>query len=446
MRTLLSVLVAVVLLAVPLGLATTASASPGTSDRSVTTSVTGPVATARFGGGEMVVVSAGSTNFGVFYGTAGHPNNLIIFAEYTRVLGGAEVVDAQGQYLANRGIPVDTVLAQSLNRFIEFNTTNLNAGLDLLTNGTMGGLVNLPVKILDLNTGSWQLTHLGVNTAGNVTTVDLNVTATDLRYTWIAPRASAPDQVGDGMLNNLTFSFHLVVSVATKTLTLPWYTVTVTNGAPREITNVTFAGNRTLSGPAVEMSAKYDHMIQGWDFANPGNRLALETHLLFGNYFPDRTVDFIHQAYYHDYALAGNETARQDAATLTNATPPRILTVDQVVFDDSWSRVGRFTWTSNVTVDGAAASMLFQVQGGGRLLLGQDGAVFAGFWIRGAFVYPAGAMIVHDPAMSAEAFVPAVASGFNLTPLGILLIQVAVVGVAIIPALYLRSRARRRQT
>ena len=446
MRTIVSVLIAVVLLAVPLGLAATASASPGTSTRSVTTSVTGPVATARFGGGEMVVVSAGSANFGVFYGTANHPNNVIIFAEYTRVLGGAEVVDAQGQYLANRGIPVDTVLAQSLNRFIEFNTTNPEDGFNLLTNGTEPSLVNMPVKTLDLNTGAWRLTHLEVNTAGNVTTVDLNVTATDLRYTWIAPRYATTQEVGDGMLNNVTLSFHLVVSVATKTLALPWYTVTVTDGVPREITNVTFAGNRTLSGPAVEMSAKYDHLIQGWDFANEGDRLALETHLLFGNYFPDRTVDFVHQAYYHDYALAGNDSTPEDAATLTNATPPRLLTVDQIVFNDSWSRLGRFTWTSNVTVDGEAATMLFQVQGGGRLLLGQDGAVIAGFWIRGAFVYPAGAMIVHDPAMSAQAFAPSVVSGFNLTPLGILLIQVAVVGVAIIPALYLRSRARRRQT
>ena len=445
MRTPASILVALVLLAVPLGLATTASASVMPSAVSAAPTVLGPVATDRFGGGEVVAVTDGGATFGVLYGTSDQPNNVVIFAEYTRVLGGAELVDAQGRYLSSRGIPVATVLGQSLNRLLEFNATNVGSGFDLLTNGTIGGLANLPVKILNLNTGTWTLTHLESNTSGNVTTVDLNITATDLAYTWISPRYNSPGEVGDGVLNNLTFSFHLVVSVDTKTLSLPWYKVTVSDGTPREITNVSYTGNRTFTGPAVEMSAKYDHLIQGWDFANPGDRLALETHLLFGNYFPDVTVDFIHQAYYHDSATAGNDSAPEDGATVTNAAPPRLLTRDQVVFDDRWSRVGQFTWTSNVTVDGEAATMLFQIQGGGRLLLGHDGAVFVGFWIRGAFVYPAGQTIVHDPAMSAQAFVPGVPSGFNLTPLGILLIQVAVVGVALIPALYLRSRARRRQ-
>jgi len=275
-----------------------------------------------------------------------------------------------------------------------------------------------------------------------VTTIDLNVTATDLRYTWVSPLYNSSAQIGDGMLNTLAFDFHLVVTVEDKTLTLPWYKVTV-SGLSREITNVTFEGNRTISGPSVVMGAKYDHVIEGWDFADSGNRLALETHLIFGNYYPDRTVDFIHAAYYRDTASSGNDTWREDASTVTNFTAPQIYTRDQIVFDDQWTRIGRFAWASNVTVDGVQERMRFQVQGGTRLLVSRGGAIFQGFAVRAAFLYPAGQSIIHDPTISAESFMPTISSGFNLTPFGILLIQVAVVGVAIIPALYLRTRARR---
>jgi len=244
------------------------------------------------------------------------------------------------------------------------------------------------------------------------------------------------------MLNTLAFDFHLVVTVEDKTLTLPWYKVTV-SGLSREITEVTFEGNRTISGPSIVMGAKYDHVIEGWDFADLGNRLALETHLIFGNYYPDRTVDFINAAYYRDAASSGSDTWREDASTVTNFTAPQIYTRDQIVFDDQWTRIGRFAWSSNVTVDGVQERMRFQVQGGTRLTVSRGGAIFQGFAVRAAFLYPGGQSIIHDPMMSAESFMPTIASGFNLTPFGILLIQVAVVGVALIPALYLRTRARR---
>jgi hypothetical protein len=454
MRNTSAVLIALALLAVPLGLAASASATTNASGHVITTSLFGPEATDRFGGGMEFGVRADQTNFGVFYGSSGHPNNLVIFAEYTRVLGGARIVDEQGQYLATRGIPVSTILAQSLNRFIEFTTVNVSAGFDVGINATTGGfglggngsyglLVNKPVKALNLNSASWTMTGESMNVSGNTTYVNFTISASNLPYTWISPLFNT--SLGDGVLNEVAFTFHLVVNVHDLTLQLPWYRVTVSDDVSREITNVDFLGNRTITGPAVLMDAKYDHLIRGWDFFSPTDRLALETHLVFGNYYPDVTVDFIHKAYYHDAAGDGTGAVVADSTTVANATPPppHLYTRDQIVFTDSWTRVGRFTWTSNVTVDGQAKTMLFQVQGGGRLFYGHDGAVFSGFWIRGAFVYPAGGTIVHDPAMSAEAFVPAVATGFNFTPLGLLLIQVAVIGVAIIPALYLRSKARR---
>ncbi|MGI0148164.1 MAG: hypothetical protein ACREDF_01345, partial [Thermoplasmata archaeon] len=64
-------------------------------------------------------------------------------------------------------------------------------------------------------------------------------------------------------------------------------------------------------------------------------------------------------------------------------------------------------------------------------------------WLRGAFVYPAGQVIVHDPVMSAESLVD-LPSGVNLTPVTILAAQLAVVALAVGPALYLRTKARRK--
>jgi hypothetical protein len=98
-----------------------------------------------------------------------------------------------------------------------------------------------------------------------------------------------------------------------------------------------------------------------------------------------------------------------------------------------------------VTVDGETKTMSFEIQGAARYVYARlGGPRFLGFGIRGAFVYPAGESIVHDPGMNAEMFVPSLSTGFNLTPLSSLLMQVAVIGVAILPALYLRSKARRR--
>ena len=447
MRGITVTLVALALLGVPLAIATTAAASTNPASTSSTTPVfVGPTPTNRLGGGDWVGVTAGDTNFGVLYGTAANPNNVIIFAEYSRFLGGANVVNQQGQQLAVRGIPVRTVMGESLDRFIEFRTVNASAGFGLFSDSgqPLSTTVNQPVKALNLHTGAWNLTNASYARIGSTFYVNFTISATDLPYTWVNPFVPGANASASGVLDQVAFTFHLTVYTVDKTLRVPWYTVTVTDTTPREITNVSFDGYHTVSGPAVQMAAKYDHFIEGWDFLGNTSKLALQTRLIFGNYVPDRTVDFVHQAYDQERAEDGANATILDNETAADApSTPQLYTWGQITFADSFSRVGSFRWTSNVTVDGVQESMLFQVQGGSRVVLSNGESVFYGFMVRGAFIYPAGRTIVHDPSMSAESFAPSVSTGFNLTPLGILLIQVAVVGVAIIPALYLRSRARR---
>lgn len=449
MRGIAATLIALAMIAVPLGIASTAAASSNTltsSAQKLTPVFVGPTPTDRFGGGDWVGVSAGNTHFGVLYGTPENPNRVVVFAEYTRTLGGANVVSSSGQQLAVRGIPVDTVLAQSLDRFIEFKTVNVSDGFGLFSDGGMPTLMtaNVPVKALNLRTGTWTLTDESNETVGGTFYVNFTIQATDLPYTWYNPLIPGANTTGDRMLNEVAFTFHLTVDTVTKTVDLPWYQVTVTDTAPREITSVSHLGTRTVSGPTVQMGAKYDHLIQGWDFVNGTDRLALETYLLLGNYFPDRTVDFVHLAYARERADDGANATILDNETAGDApAAPHLYTFGRITFDDPFTRVGEFRWTSNVTVDGVPETMLFQVQGGSRIEVSNGEMAFFGFRVHGAFIYPAGQTIVHDPALSAESFAPNLTTGFNLTPLGILLIQVAVVGVAIIPALYLRSRARR---
>ena len=443
MRGMLAAILAMAMLAVPLAVASTASAAtPDVTVRAadLTPHVIGPVPTDRFGGGELVGVQAGDAVFGVRFGTPEHPNNVMIFAEYKRFLGGADIVDASGDRLATRGIPVVTLLAQELVRFIEFRHVNETEGYDLFSvDRFFSETRNVPVKALHLMT-AWELSDLTNRTDGNVTYVDFTLTARDLNYT----RVLNDTNLGDGVLNRVAFTFHLQVEVGDRRAEVPWYRVTVDDGNRYEITHVEFLGYREVSGPAVAMGAKYDHLIEGWDFAAPENRLALETRMIFGNYIPERTAQFIHEAFLRDHADDGNGTYERDAHDLNETTPerPRLYTRDQIYFDDNYTRIARFRWATNVTVDGQDARMLFQVQGGGRLFLEHHGAYFVGFWIRGAYVYPAGRVIFHDPAVSVEAFL-GLPGAVNLTPLTLLAVQAAVVTIAMGPALYLRAKARR---
>src|SRR5207249_10638174 len=103
MRTLMVAFVVAAMVFVPLGIVGTSAASP---TRNLAPVVIGPVSTDRFGGGDFVGVKAGDALFGVRYGTTARPNDVVIFAEYKRFLGGAELVGGCGDDLATRGVAV----------------------------------------------------------------------------------------------------------------------------------------------------------------------------------------------------------------------------------------------------------------------------------------------------------------------------------------------------
>ena len=419
-------------------IAATGLASAAGQDR--TDVVVDQGSTDRFGGGEWVSVRSGDARVAVLYGTPAHPNRIVVFAEYKRYLGGAEIYDEQGNYLGRRGIPVFTVFGQSLDGLVEFQDTNGDGLLNFRTlNAT--DVSDTPVKLIGLRHLGWTLSGLTQTNVTGTTYVNFTVSAESVPYdlVWSSafPRRGIPT---DGSVGRIGFTFHLTVNVHEITAEVPWFRVTVSSSATHEITAVERLANHTLSGSAVAMGAKYDHAVDGWDFADAANKLALENGLLYGNYIPERVVDFIHKAFYH--STVSDQDRFHRGENVPTEDRPTLITRDHVYLADSWERVGRYVWVSDVIVDGMTQPLVFQVQGGRPDTWTHGGAVFVGFHLRAAFIYPAGQSIVHDPAIDAVVASYSIGTVANLTPLTVLALQLLIAGVAIGPALWLRAKGR----
>ena len=393
-------------------------------------------ATDRLGGGDWITVRAGDARVGVVYGVTGHPNKLYVFAEYTRYLGGADVYDGQGNLLRSGGIPVFTLFGQSFDAFIEFRDTNGDSMLDFRSlNDTLHDRME---KLARLDDRVWSATDPTTEVSGNTTWVNFTISTDNVPYSlvWerLLPRRGT---AADGALRHLAFTFHLKVDTRDVRGEVPWWRVTIDDGNQRRVAHVERMENRTVEGNAVAMGAKYDHLIEGWDFASSASRLALETRSFIGYDVPQPVGQFLHAAYRTE---AGNGTGFRYRRNDTDLRP---LTGDYVYFNDDWQRVGRLVWANDVTVDGRADTMLFQVQGGEGFSARRGEGAFAGFAIRGAYVYPAGAVIEHDPGLDAVSDLWNVRDTLNLTPMTVLAAQIAVAGIAIVGAVLLRVRGRR---
>jgi len=437
MKSYVTSLVALALLLTPF--AVTGLASAAETGRTQVVVETG--STDRFGGGDWVQVKSGDAAVAVLYGTTAQPNRIVVFAEYKRFLGGADIYDERGNVLGTRGIPVFTVVGQSLDWLVEFTDANADGLLNLRSRNET--TEDRPVKAVGFRHLAWTLDGPTVENATATTYVNFTVSAQNVPYDMVWEGIRRPGTVSDGVVDRIAFTFHLEVDVYEITADVPWFRVSVSDGPTREISRVERLENRTLSGSAVAMGAKYDHVIEGWDFADVANKLALESGLFYGNYIPERVVDFVHRAFYHGEARDDGGFHRNE--TVTAEERPTPITRDYVYFDDNWERVGRFLWVSDVTVDGVSQRLFFQVQGGGRESWTHGGSVFVGFHLRGAFIYPGGRSIVHDPKLEAVAVTYGIGTVANLTPLTALALQLVIVGVAIAPALWLRAKGRARR-
>src|SRR5207245_11212771 len=135
---------------------------------------------------------------------------------------------------------------------------------------------DLPAKATSLMR-AWTATTPTHAVAGNTTWVNFTVETRNVPYDVVWSPLPRPGTVLDGSVDHIAFTFPLNITVRDVTGEVPWYKVTVNDGAARDIAHVEFLGNRTYSGQAVAMGAKHDHLLEGWDFARPTDLLALET-------------------------------------------------------------------------------------------------------------------------------------------------------------------------
>ena len=402
--------------------------------------------TDRLGGGDWVVVHAGNTDFGVIYGTPANPNKIYIFADEKRYLAGVDFYDAGGNLIRTRGIPVWTVYAQSLERMIEFKDTDGNNRFDLrMWEGGMDGL-DVPIKGLNLVRG-WALSDLTQETSGGILFVNFTVGISDVMYTWTWSRMFPHLRQGtaaDGEVSHIAFTFHIRVAIEDATARIPWFRVTIAGSDERRVLDKTFEGWREYSGQAVNMSVKYDHLIEGWDFVSDESDLLLETRILVGHVVPRELQERYRQreggrAYEGEVEREGAEIC--DDRNEVSGEPREIPAEERhgsISFADDWYKIGRFTWSSDVTVDGTEQEMYFQIHGGGPMSFEYGRAAFAGFGLLGAFVYPSGQSILHDPGFSAVSYEISLPTITNLASLGVLFLQVLLVVLAVVLAVIVR--------
>jgi len=424
---------------------------------------TGP--TTALGGGDHVFVRFGSdAAFGVVYGTSANPNNIYIVAIKARYLGVAQVKDQQGGNVAqNRPIKIYTLYAVKLDSLVEFKDSNGNgiANYARVYNSTTDRFsdylnrADTLYKKVDLNT-SWTAGSIVQSNGTAYRSWTFNLSAQNLPYVAVANYTGGVA----GTLPLVRFTFHLNASLTqVDNATVRQWQVTVGQiGGRTVVTNLSRLDDLTVSGKALHYDLKWDQDIEGWTFAAQNNpaasrRILLELGAVVGNLIPAAIVD----AWFESRVLArmgesgtaqfttatGSESANDTTGTYLLA---RRLQSPYVDFGGNWTRIGRFLWVSDSTVDGASAPVYGQIVASVRFAaIGEGGNAFVGFALLAGLSFLGGASIVHDPTVTtdvqAELQLPGAPPLFG----GLFLAAIGAVGIIVIVLLVVLIVMRRKK-
>jgi len=416
--------------------------------------------TDTFWGGDYVAIKSGTKAwFGVIYGTAANPGPIRIVSLHTRYIGGADVYGEKGRLISeNIGIPVESIAAQVLTNIYEFQDANNNSLFDYSVAADWWGDISHsdPVyKRATLNT-AWTLSTPQRTDTGWT----FSLSASNLSYLRVGLGGGQPS----GKLESLMFTFHIGARSVESNVTLPWYKITVSNGAVSDSEQV---GTRSMKAERLSADFKLDHYIQGWDFdpanTGPTRGLILEAHTLLGFGILPAVASWIKEQFVNNLNASGSmqfSDANGTREKVSEGNPSaRLGSVSSqgIAFQDTWQRYGAFTWVSNVSVypdenstSPVQDSVVFQVTGARRMSIlnwkGAGSGLLATVLLSGGFVYPGGAKLIHDPTFSAVAqLVEWGKALIQLLPKGIVMFQLLVAVVAAVVAGGIAVSRRRRK-
>lgn len=400
--------------------------------------------TLRFEGGEWVRVRIGDVSLGVIWSTnASARSGPRFFLDYARFFGGAELYDDQGNYLRTIPLPLHTVVMQEFSRMVEFHDADQDDRWDLrVLNRTTTG--DHPIKTLSLGTAWFLDGPIEETVTDDAAWVNFTISAENVSYGVVfdpvllrVRNATA----ADGALERISLAFRLAATMREGSAVVPFYKITLASGNERTPLRSEFLENRTVTGRTFRVDGKYDQLIQGWNFsADPDAKLALGTHLTFGNYYGRYIVQWLQRQFGGACLKDGSfEHCESDEGP----AQPETIARTQLRVAEDWHDAGEMYWTSDVTVDGQPATMSFEIYWAEHRDVSRDGAMFVGFRAFGAFVYPQGQTIFHDPGLSASSVYAPIAEVTNLAPSFLVGLQLAVVAFALVPAILLRMRGRK---
>lgn len=437
-----------------------------------------------FGGGDFVALNMTQNStlafFGVVYGTEEDPNAIILVSAYIAYLGGAEIRDENGGMMAMVPIPVLRVYAQGLGLLVEFNDTGYPSGAGRVGAGngvfdfakTSDSMMDFDVtatepiyKAVSLER-AWERSPI-IETSdvedGSAKSWTFSLTAHNVTYDKIWDQqpglfddGSRPGTPEDGVIEEVSFIFHVGARVDEVGVEVPFYRVTLDDN--NTIVDSEEAQPRFYEGVSLAADFKYDHLIRGWDYTakSETSKLMLESLVIFGTFIPGPVNQWLDAQFIDGYVEDGTGVAELE--TFTGGTldiesnddipsEATILTKDTIAFRDNWRKNGELTWVSNVTVDGEETEMAYQIHAGtnGLRIVNENDDKFRGIVLLGGYVYPAGADIFHDPSYSVSAILVDLVPEFNLGPfVGLGLATVAILVVAGV-GLHLRRKSKRQR-
>jgi len=391
--------------------------------------------TELFGGGDYVGIrfmrrAPGKTAyiedamFAVIWGTENQsePNSIVIYSEITRYLGAGKVYDKNGGLVANRyPIRVKTIWVQKLEGIFEYYDADNDEVCDYSRDYTglhySDYLWHEPVyKNVSLHT-AWTKSPVNetLDPEGKHGSWTFSLTAENLPY-----HIGLTNTTGDGILNRLTFTFHLEAQLVNITAAVPLFNITVDAANGYQVIDSNKIETKEFNGTRVDYGVKYDHEILGWDFdaKNPNPRLLLEWHAVVGNFVPTDVAEWIKEELLSKVSggtgdvvaetANGNVTLSEANANDTGSRPTlhTILKPARLHLLDDWQRIGSLTWITTVNVtknegeDPVTLNMTAQVQGHKKISVQLPRGIYVGFATLAGFSYPAGCRIYHDPQVT----------------------------------------------